>query len=281
MIEGTIRSCSTAIRHVRNTWESMPAVVRRRINYSLARHNWSECDRALLQRVSTQISPHDVMYSSDRNTYFYTGTAGARCVEAAMIEAQLPSPSAILDLPCGYGRILRFLKLLYPEAVLTACDLDRGAVDFCRKHLGAEGLYSQNDFRTFSLNRTFDLICCFSLVTHLSSSLTLETLRFFHRHLRVGGLLVLTTLGPAVLKLRDQRQHLSITPELDEQIRASFQESGYGYADYVGQHNYGLAFISPEWMATNLPSTGDWQLSHYRENGWIGTQDVYGLVRKA
>ena len=281
MIEGKIRSCSTAIRHVRNTWECLPAVVRRRINYSLARHNWSESDRALLGRVSTHISPHDVMYSSDRNTYFYTGTAGARCVEAAIAEARLPSPQAMLDLPCGYGRILRFLKILHPEAVLTACDLDRGAVDFCFKHLGADGLYSQDDFRSFSVNRTFDLIYCFSLVTHLSSSLTLEVLRFFHRHLRVGGLLVLTTQGPAVLKLRGQRKHLSITVERDEQILASFQESGYGFADYVGQHNYGLAFISPEWMAANLPSTGDWQLSHYRENGWIATQDVYGLVKRA
>ena len=281
MITGTIRSFANAICYPWNAWQCLPAVVRKRINHSLATHNWSECNRALLQRVSTKISPHDLMYSSDRQHYFYSGSAGARCVEAAVNEADLPPPRTVLDLPCGHGRILRFMKLLYPEAALTACDLDRGGVDFCRDHLGVEGLYSQHDLRSFSLNQTFDLICCFSLVTHLPAPMTLEARRFFHRHLRPGGLLVLTTLGPAALNWRNLVRSLTIRADRDEQILESFEQCGYGYADYLGQHNYGLSFISKAWMDANLPASGDWQLCHFREGGWIGAQDVYGLVRRA
>ena len=51
----------------------------------------------------------------------------------------------ILDLPCGHGRVLRYLSAAFPEAEITACDIMREGVDFCASTFGAIPVYSQDD----------------------------------------------------------------------------------------------------------------------------------------
>ena len=74
--------------------------------------------------------------------------------------------SEILDLPCGHGRVMRWLRATFPKASLTACDIDGDGVSFCAETFGARPALSSTDPEDLVLG-TFDLIWCGSLLTHL------------------------------------------------------------------------------------------------------------------
>src|SRR5581483_10052394 len=74
--------------------------------------------------VIRRISPRDEMYAGDADHYFGVGRSALRCVRLAMLAAGKQRVCRILDLPSGHGRVLRYLKAAFPEARLTACDLD-------------------------------------------------------------------------------------------------------------------------------------------------------------
>lgn len=72
-----------------------------------------------------------------------------------------------LDFAGGYGRNARFAPVFLPEAEIWLCEIDRDAVDFASRKLGARGVYSTLYARDFALEEQFDLILVVSLFTHL------------------------------------------------------------------------------------------------------------------
>src|SRR5580700_1867199 len=44
-----------------------------------------------------------------------------------------------LDFACGYGRFSRFLVSVLDPKKITVSDIDKGAVDFCKKNFGVNG----------------------------------------------------------------------------------------------------------------------------------------------
>src|SRR6476620_8602013 len=89
--------------------------------------------------VIRTISPDEEMPIQDIEIYFSAGRSAVACINLAMHAAQKSASDVtrILDLPCGHGRILRYLKAAFPEAEITACDIRRDAVDFCASTFGA------------------------------------------------------------------------------------------------------------------------------------------------
>ena len=65
--------------------------------------------------------------------YFAVARSARRNIRLALAHAGRLSPSSILDSACGYGRVLRVLRHDYPDAEITACDIDRDGVDFCAR----------------------------------------------------------------------------------------------------------------------------------------------------
>src|SRR5690349_8568241 len=110
--------------------------------------------------VIEEISPHDEMYGGDPERYFKVGQSAIDFIQPALRATGLPAPERILDLPCGHGRVLRFLKAVFPNAELVACDINRDGVDFCAETFGARPVYSVDDARRVELPGTFDLIWC-------------------------------------------------------------------------------------------------------------------------
>jgi SAM-dependent methyltransferase len=153
------------------------------------------------------------MYTGNGKHYFAVGLSAVRSIEAALREAHLGEVRSVLDLLCGHGRVMRFLRQRFPATELTACDLDRSGVDFCRRHFGATPAYSRPNLDGLSLGGPFDLIWCGSLATHLDAAGTLAVLRCCSRHLVVRGLLVFTMHGSLVLeRLRRGRPTYGLTP---------------------------------------------------------------------
>lgn len=233
--------------------------------------------------VSHQVSRLDYMYEKRPDTYFSVGAAALRSVRLAMLTDRKERCDRILDFACGYGRVLRFFKVAFPEAELTACDITPEAVDFCAEAFGATPVYSHEDPARIELRGEFDLIWVGSLFTHLSAPRWCDFLDLLESVLAVDGLLVFTTLGRNVEgQLRRRELDWPLSDEGIERVLRDFDEQGFGYVDWGdpdhgtldwGDRDYGTSLSRPSWVCEQLERRARLRLVGYREQGW-GRQDV-------
>ena len=197
-----------------------------------------------------------------------------------MSAAGIASVARILDFPCGYGRVLRLLKPAFPDAELAAGDIDREGVDFCASAFGATPIYSHVDPGRVDLPpESFDLIWCGSLLTHFEADRWDGFLSLLRDALEPGGLLVFTTHGP-----RDARTLLrfGMTDDQIPEMLGSLQRTGFAYADYAGQSNWGIALARPEWTQARVAGIPGLRVVSYAEGGWDAPaprQDVVACVK--
>ncbi|MGH9871110.1 MAG: class I SAM-dependent methyltransferase [Pyrinomonadaceae bacterium] len=241
----------------------------------------SASERELLIKVSARIYYNDGMYHGDGAHYFKVGLSGIACINEALKCADLKSPRAILDFPCGSGRVLRFLVQRFPEAEITACELERGPVEFCVRTFGARPAYSSLNLDEVSLDRKFDLIWCGSLVTHLNESGIVALIRLFQRHLAEGSLLIFTTHGDFVpVRIVAREFDYGLTAEQIDRIGIDYPLTGYGFENYPGEKDYGVSLTSPEWVRARAREQGGLREVFFKERGWDNHQDVFGFVRE-
>ena len=116
------------------TWA--PYLAFKRNQMSKTQPGLTEDDRVITAKVECRISRSDIMYEGDMARYLRVGLSGLKAIEAAIQRCPRRAIKTILDFPCGAGRVGRYLAARYPEARITACDLDREGVDFCSEVLG-------------------------------------------------------------------------------------------------------------------------------------------------
>jgi SAM-dependent methyltransferase len=236
------------------------------------------------------IAPQDGMKMSTADAYYRFGLAALAYVRLALQAAGDLEPRNILDLPSGYGRVLRMLKAAYPDADLTACDIDRAAVDFCAETFDAIPAYSTEDVSDLRLAGHYDLIWCGSLLTHLGAEGWRRFLRWFERHLREGGVLVFTTAGRSIADgITSGRRKIAPPGGAPGQLRASdlhrlvaaYEGHGFGYVPYLDfEADYGISLSSPAWVCRELERCPSLELLMYTERGWNGRQDAITCVRR-
>ena len=233
--------------------------------------------------VSRTVSPRDGMVAAtDPDQYF---DLGHRALELINFSAELcdkPHYPDILDLPCGHGRVLRWLRARYDYAQITACDLDRDGVDFCAQQFGALPVYSQPDLRALPFNAQFDLIWVGSLVTHLSRERWLTTLDCLVKWTKECGVIVFSTQGRAYAS-RLSRGQRNVAENIDKPaLLEKFARTGFGYQKYFeAEHgDYGVAVTSPEWVMRTLQRYPDVIMRAYLEEAW-GMQDIVILYKKS
>ena len=237
-------------------------------------------ERQLVRRISSRISSRDDMYYGNSAHYFGIGLSAIRCIDEVLERAGHPDVRSILDLPCGHGRVLRWLAARFPRARITACDLDRGGVDFCSRRFGAEPVYSVPDLESLSFPGTFDLIWCGSLAPHLDAERILALLRVLGGHLSRGGVLVVTTHGDRAAE-RMREPGLVYIPAADRiaHILAGYEQQGFGYADYPWERSYGVSLSSPGWVRAQAARVSRLREASFHASGWDDHQDVFGFVR--
>jgi SAM-dependent methyltransferase len=210
-----------------------------------------------------------------REDYYTTvGQSAWRCIAASMLVAGVEEPRRILDLPCGHGRVLRVLRQAFPDAELTACDIDRDGVDFCAAEFGATPVYSEVDLERLRFAQPFDLIWCGSLVTHLDVRGWLATFQTFVRALRPGGLAMITFHGRWVAYLIEQGHHYGLPRASIEAMLTSYAANGFGYADYEATPGYGISISSPAWVLRELDKWQHLRIVGLTERWWDDHQDV-------
>jgi SAM-dependent methyltransferase len=198
--------------------------------------------------VVTEVSPNDLMYGGSWGAYAYAGISAVQCIREILRKLGHESPASILDLPCGHGRELRFLKLAFPEARFGVCDIDADGVEFCARVFGADPTISQVDPGMVSFPHRYELAWCGSLFTHLAADRWQGFLGLFARALEPGGLVMFSTNG--FLEMPDLRR-LGLNADEAQRLTAEFRETGIGYVD-VGDGSWGLALARPGWVKAQV-----------------------------
>jgi SAM-dependent methyltransferase len=236
-----------------------------------------------LAGVNRSISAHDEMFIGNEVHYFDVGESALHAVETALFAAQRPKSTIkrILDLPCGHGRVMRFLQKGFPEAQLTACDLNRSGVEFCATTFGALPVISREAADEIPLPGEFDLIWCGSLLTHLSEEKCASFLRLFQRLLGHRGILVCTTHGRhSARELAAGKNPHGITDQQIAELLAGYRQKGFSYVDYSAQSDYGFSLAHPSFVTAHLIDHPGWRLLGYNETGWDKRQDVICLQKR-
>lgn len=277
VIPRSLRPYFGAVRRLIRSLPPRPRLQKQRL---LADHSLTDTERELLSKVSSKIYYNDTMYDGNGAHYFKVGLSAIRCIDEALAQAKLTSARTILDLPCGSGRVLRFLAQRFPEAEITACEIQTGPVQFCVRTFGALPAYSSVNLDEVELAKKFDLIWCGSLATHLNERDIVALLRLFVRHLTPGGLAVFTTHGDfAARRVLRREFDYSIPEDQIERLVHHYTKAGYGFADYAGERNWGVSLTSPEWIRARVRELGGLREVYFKEHGWDNHQDVFGFVK--
>lgn len=248
-----------------NPWQAFPAVSPPAAPAALPPHP-----------AITEIAPADDMLVRDAAPYFAIGREALALVQRACADAGTDQVKAILDLPCGHGRVGRWLRAAYPDARLVASDVQGPGVDFCVKHLGATGrLASVSGDHWASLPGPFDLIWCGSLLTHLDRDQWLVHLRQFARLLSPKGVLVFTSHGLVALdKLQTGEKDYGLEQAAITRLCADTEQTGFGYADYVDSPGYGISVSQPAWIRELVALETPLRLRSIHPSAWDQHQDV-------
>jgi len=238
------------------------------------------------KNVIRTISPNDEMFAGSKTetAYFETGRSALDSIQIALNAAQKSAADVrrILDLPCGHGRVLRYLRGAFPQAEITACDILRDGVDFCAHTFGAVPVYSHHDPAKIPLeDSVFDLIWVGSLFTHLDTDLWLRFLTVFQATLRPGGVLIFSTHGDdAYRKMITGTFNYRIPYFRKSVILHNYQRKGFGYVKYEDSDSYyGLSLSSPAWVLTQVAKLPELRLIHFAETSWGRFHDCFTCVR--
>lgn len=234
--------------------------------------------------IDRTIAPRDGMVSAGlEEQYFDLGRRALELIHFSSVLCDKPHYPNILDLPCGHGRVLRYLRAHYGYANITACDLDRDGVDFCAQQFRATPVYSQPNLRALNFDAQFDLIWVGSLVTHLDEKRWLETLDCLVQWTKECGVIVFSTQGRTVTSLL-ARGRRNVAENIDKPaLLEEFARRGFAYQRYfeaTPEADYGFAATSPEWLMRQWQRYPDIILRAYLEEAW-GMQDIVILYKKA
>ncbi len=226
------------------------------------------------------------MLAANREHYFAAGQSALHCIRVSMLAAGVETFRNILDLPCGYGRVLRHLRFAFPEARLTACDINTGGIQFCATTFGATPVQGDESARKIQLEGNYDLIWMGSLLTHLDSIHSAEFVETLSAQLSVKGLLVFTIHGRTALeRMRSEASVYALDSSGVAEILRQYEDDGYGFARYPegfatgAEENYGISLTSPCWIFRQIEKSQRLRLLNYSEGAWDNHQDVVTFRR--
>ena len=108
----------------------------------------------------------------------------------------LNSTHKMLEFGCGCGRILRHVKVKYPNIELFGTDVDSELIYWNKKHLPDVAKWNINDYNPpikYESDR-FNIVFLISVFTHMDQESQNRWLIEFERILKPGGLLLITVI---------------------------------------------------------------------------------------
>lgn len=186
---------------------------------------------------------------------------------------------ACLDLPCGYGRVLRNLAAHIESRKITASDVNAEAVAFCEAEFGVNTLASHADLGEVEFPHKYDLIWSGSLATHLPPDECLTLFRLYERSLAPNGVLVFTTHGSGIVEyFNEDTASMDMTKDAFLEILSS---EGVCYRPFPDTPRYGFTVHTEDYIRDTMASlfSGTLKFLWFKECGWDGRQDVWGYQK--
>ena len=237
-----------------------------------------------ISAINLEISQEDTMFvQSDEDHYYNVGLSGLKQILLSLSSAQKDKSEikTILDFPSGWGRELRFIKAYFPDADITAGEIEESALSFCRDQFGVNIILSHAEFAQIPMSKKFDLIWCGSLITHLDKTSTINLINFFYDALNDDGILSFTTQGRYAQYLLDTEKYLYNLEKAEiETLKQQYDLTGYGHVNYKGRKDYGISLIKPAWIIELLEKNKNWTIILYNEKGYDDHQDVITCLKR-
>jgi len=230
--------------------------------------------------VAGVIHPDDDMKHPDDvdgTHYASVGRSAIAAIDQALTDAgrSFGDVQSCLDMPCGYGRVLRLLAQKIAPERITACDINRQAIRFCATQFGVTPLRSTPNLDRRSLG-SHDLIWCGSLVTHLDEERVARLLRSFADALAPGGI--------AVVTIHAEPPVAGPYAELHDEIERALRERGHFHVPFDSAlFEYGLAWHTPQHLdrAFAAASGETVRLVGHHRRAWDDHHDVLAFQRGA
>lgn len=242
----------------------------------------AELRSALDERVSREVSPDERMLTDGLDMYFDVGASALRAIQLAQSLASVNDFTSILDMPCGHGRVARWLRAAYPSARLTACDLLHEGVDFCARTFNARAVHStfQPDASMFS--DSYDLIFVGSLLTHVDADRWDLFIDLWWSLLRPDGLLIVTTHGDCVAERMRGGDLYGYPPLSIQRLLRTYEHARFGFLEESpASIHYGITVSKPDWVLQRLQRCEGARVVLYSERLWDRHQDVVAIAKPA
>jgi len=231
--------------------------------------------------TSTTIHPKDGMFRPGGEKHYRgVGRNAAEIIASILFAQGEPEPARMLDFGCGYGRVMRRLRAVFPECTLYGADMMRPAIDFCASEFQSEAIESSHAMSKLQLPSDLDVIWAGSVATHLPEAETKDLIRAFVSHLRPGGIAVFTTHGRyAASTFATGRWYYRMSEPAFRRIYTEFVNDRYGYVDYEDHKGYGFSLTPGSWLAREISGYADVRQIAFIERGWDDHQDVVAIRR--
>src|SRR6185312_2698469 len=138
----------------------------------------------------------------------------------------LQKNSTLLDVGCGTGLFIKSLEnyLQSPQQQFVGVDLADDAIKYCMKKYPGYTFYTCGMTKLPILNKKFDMICLFSVFTHMYPEEILEYLKDMKNYLNENGCIVASIIESVDKKFNGDRNKAEINKQYFMEIVKS---SGY------------------------------------------------------
>lgn len=230
--------------------------------------------------VDRALSPGDSMFQGNAEHYFSCGELALRVIQNVVSVAGVITPRHILDYGSGAGRVTRWIKAAYPASSISACDTREQDMNFLRDVMGINAW--RVDPGHFEIGqKQFDLIWVGSVITHLPETRARKLIVDLLSALRPDGLLILSYHGQFAVDRHDNTAFKYIHEEGWQKIKRDYLADGYGYADYEGQHGYGISVCGPDWVTDLVNALPSARLVLISQRAWDNHHDVVAIQKAA
>jgi trans-aconitate methyltransferase len=232
---------------------------------------------AVFHLVDRRVHADDVFFQGHDAHYLSVGASALQVIYTAIELARLDPVAKILDFGCGAGRVTRWLCAAFPKAGISVTDIRQSDMDFCVSTFGVTAWSSGLDVEALDAPERYDLIWAGSVLTHLPAAKSLNLLNRLLSWTRPGGLVVVSLHGRTAIDNQRRKVWAYLHDAGWQAIEREYRTTGYGYADYERQTDYGIAVTSLEWIAERVMEMPSVRLVLLSESIWDNHHDVLAL----
>lgn len=224
----------------------------------------------------------DTMFD-DINHYMSVAESAMKNIEESLKIADISfdSLNSVLDIPSGYGRVLRLLTSKVPPEKITACEIEESAIEFCEKEFGCKKFLSNEDLSLVHFPEKYSLIWVGSLFTHLDEKGFVDLFKLLFNALENKGILLFTTLGKYSVENFQQYWGIQEAIPKEELERLLVANEGFYFTPYVNVKSYGTTISLKEYVSSlaNRLFGKEARIFRYVERGWDNHQDVFSIQK--